>query len=196
VVERGVVKIPVGRPYGPDVAGERAAILLQAGAAALGMKIILIPEAVFLGRCNRIHRGCDVLNVVAVDGDQAARASWPQRRDDTRRASAPVVAGEHGAIDRKRIHQFLEVIAERGLLAGARRLRRQKPRRTESAQIRHDDAATSVGKRRHDFIIATRIVRPPVQQKDRNSIRLAALLICHIERRGADVFDRRRSQLR
>src|ERR1700691_2454283 len=82
--ERRVVEIPIGRPYGPDVADERAAILLQAGAAALRMKIILVPEAVLLGRRNWLHRRGNVLNVIAVDGDQAVYAFRPKSRDNAR----------------------------------------------------------------------------------------------------------------
>jgi len=83
------------------------------------------------------------MNIVAVDRNKAAHALWPQRRDDARGAPAPVVAGERGAIDGKCIHQFVQIVAERGLLTRARRRPVKKTRRTKTAEIRHDHAGAA-----------------------------------------------------
>ena len=68
-----------------------------------------------------------------------------------------------------------EIVAERGLLARARRSAREKARRAEAAQIRHDDPAAGGDERRHHVVVAARIVRPAVQEQDRHAVRGAAL---------------------
>src|SRR3546814_6306144 len=52
-LERRVVENPFGRPEPPQQPAERAAILRQAGSAALAMKIVLVPIASFLFRRGR-----------------------------------------------------------------------------------------------------------------------------------------------
>ena len=50
---------------------------------------------------------------------------------------------ESGAIDGKCIHQFVQIVAERGLLTRARRRPVKKTRRTKTAEIRHDHAGAA-----------------------------------------------------
>src|SRR3984957_20773352 len=99
------------RPDVPDIAAQRAAVLLQPGAAAFAMEIILIPEAMLLRRRHRLHRRRDILDVVAIAADETAHALRPQRGDHTGRAAAPVVTGEHGALDFQRVHYFAQIVA-------------------------------------------------------------------------------------
>ena len=168
------------------------AVGFKPSAAALGVEIILVPEPVLRRRIERFHGGGDILQVIAVAGNKAAHALRPQRGNDAGSAAAPIVAGKHGALDSERSHQLPQIVAERRLLTRSRRLRRQKPRRTEAAQIRHDDAAAGGDEGRNDFVVAARIIGPPVQQNRRRAVWYAALLVGDVERRGADVFDRGR----
>src|ERR1700739_2195557 len=78
-LERSVVERPVRGPDLPDVARQRVPVLRKADAAALRMEIILIPEAMLLRRRTRLRRAGDVLDIVAVDGNEAIHALGPQR---------------------------------------------------------------------------------------------------------------------
>src|SRR5262249_58403034 len=103
-----------------------------------GVKVVLIPKPVLLLRRRRFNRPGDVVNVVAVSGDEAEYALRPEHGDDAGGAPAPVVAGEHGAPDCERVDELLEVVAERRLLARAQRVGGEEAGRTIAAQIRHD----------------------------------------------------------
>src|SRR5262245_18036231 len=86
---------------------------MQSGAAPFGVKVVLIPKPVLLLRRRWFNRPGNVLDVVAVGGDQAEYALGPQHGDDAGGAPAPVVAGEHGALERERVDELLEVVAQR-----------------------------------------------------------------------------------
>src|SRR6516165_6346973 len=79
-LEGRLIERPVWRPQPPDQPAELAPVGGKAGAPALGVEIVLVPEAMLLlGRCR--HAGArDVLDVVAVAGNEAAHALRPQRR--------------------------------------------------------------------------------------------------------------------
>src|SRR3546814_18428726 len=79
-LERRVVENPFGRPEPPQQPAERAAILRQAGSAALAMKIVLVTIASFLFRRGRTARVRDVLHVVTIHRNQAAHPLRPQYR--------------------------------------------------------------------------------------------------------------------
>ena len=151
IVERGrgaligrVIEPPVRRPQSPQQLAELAAIGRQPGTAALGVEIVLIPKPVLQLRRHRLGRSGNILNVVAVGRHQAAHLVRPQRGDDAGGAPAPIVAGQHGARHAERIDEFLEVVAERRLLARARRFRGEETGRTVAAQIGHDRAASAL----------------------------------------------------
>src|SRR5476651_2665074 len=65
LVEGGIPEVPVGRPQLPQYFGDVAAIPGEAGAATLGVEIVLVPEAMLLRGGDRLHRALDVLDVVA-----------------------------------------------------------------------------------------------------------------------------------
>src|ERR1700691_2578870 len=115
-----------------------AAVQIQSRASALGLKIPLIPIAALLRRVLRLSRSGDVLDIVAVDGKEAAHALGPQRGDNTSGAPTPIVSRENRTFDGERINHLKQVVAECRLLAGARRLGGQKSRWPEAAQIGHE----------------------------------------------------------
>src|SRR6185503_15732523 len=99
----------------PQYPGDVAPVLGEAGAAALGMEVVLVPEAMLLRGGDRLHRARDVLDVVAGAAHQAARPLGPQGRHDATGTAAPVVAHEDRARDFQRVHELQEVVTERGL---------------------------------------------------------------------------------
>src|SRR5216683_439076 len=72
-----VGELPGGRPQAPDQAAQLEAIGSQASPAALGMEVVLVPQAVLLFGRRGLGGAGDVLDVVAVDGDQGAGALGP-----------------------------------------------------------------------------------------------------------------------
>src|SRR5262249_20725775 len=95
----------------PQQSTKLAPISLQSRAPPLGVNVVLIPKPVLLLRRRRFNRAGDVLDVVTVGGDQAEYALGPQRGDDAGGAPAPVIAGEHGAVECERVDELLEVVA-------------------------------------------------------------------------------------
>ena len=170
-LEARIVEMPVRRPLLPQDPGDVAPVGGKTGAAALELKIILVPERDLALRLHRNHRLGDILDQIAVDRDQADAALRPQRRADAGGASAPVIAGEHGALDGKRIHQRDQVGADRGLLARTRRRRIAETGRTVAAQIGHDDAAALGGEQRGDVDIGVDVVGKAVQQHHDRAVR-------------------------
>ena len=122
------------------------------------MKIILIPVAMFLFRCDRIHRSGDVLNVVTAAGHQPFYPLRPQGGNDTGRAAAPVVPGDDRLRKIERIEQFQQVLAKGPLLSRTQRIRRQKPRWALAPQIGNDDTIPRGGDPRGHVIIAARVI--------------------------------------
>jgi hypothetical protein len=82
----------------------------------------------------------------------------------------------------------VQIVAERALLTGPRRIGGEKTRRAETAQIGRDDATAGGDQWRDDLVIAAWIVRPAMHEKDRDAIRGAALFIGNVEYRGLSVF--------
>jgi hypothetical protein len=74
LLERFVRKIPRGRPQSPQEPAEPAAIPGQAFASPLRVKVILIPETIFILRRPGLYRPRDVLNCIASSRDQPAHA--------------------------------------------------------------------------------------------------------------------------
>jgi len=116
---RRVIEAPVGRPQLPEELAQRAAILSEASAAALGLKIVLVPVPKLILWCLRLERSCNVLNVLAVAASrhEPTHPVGPQRSDDTGRTSSPVVPSEYRARDRQRVHEGTEIMRQRCLLA-------------------------------------------------------------------------------
>ncbi len=161
---RLVGELPGGRPQVPDQAAQLEAVRRQAGATAFGVEVVLVPEAVLLRGWRGLGRGGDVLDVVTVDGDQPFDALRPERGDDAGGAAAPVVAGEGGRWDVQGIHEVQQVLAEGGLLAGARGFFREKSGWAVAAQVRHQNAMAFVGEYWGNFIVRARSLREAVQQ--------------------------------
>src|SRR5262249_11487971 len=111
----GTDNTPQCRPQNPPQQSTKlAAIGLQSRTAPFGVKVVLIPKPVLLLRRRRFGRAGNIVDVVAVGGDQAEYALRPECSDDAGGAPAPVVTGEHAAFDRGPV---LEVVAQRRLLA-------------------------------------------------------------------------------
>src|SRR5262249_31005285 len=162
------------------------------GAPALEVKVVLIPVAQFLLGRRRCAGARNVLDVVAVAGDERAHAIRPERRDDARGAAAPVVSDQHGLADIERIHQLPQIVAEGGLLARARGLGRQEARRPEPAQVRGDGATSGIDETRHDRIIDTRAVGPAVHEEDGRAGPWSAVVIDDVQRGRPDACGLRR----
>ena len=174
-------ELPMRGPQAPQQAADLAPVCRQAGAAALQMEVVLIPLAQLLLRCRRHGRIGNVLDVVAVAGDERAHALGPQRGGDARGAPAPVVADQHRLADVERIHQLPQVVAERGLLPGPRRVPAEKAGRPEAAQIGNDGAAAGADEPGNDVVIDARTVRPAMHQEDRLAAFRPAILVDDIE---------------
>src|ERR1700682_73911 len=63
-LERGVVEFPVRGPLLPQEFAQRAAICHKAGAPALSVEVVLVPEAVLLLGRVWLHGSADVLDVI------------------------------------------------------------------------------------------------------------------------------------
>src|SRR5262249_59959080 len=85
----------LGQPKPPQQSTKLATIGLQSRAARFGVKVVLIPKPVLLLRRRRFNRPGDVVNVVAVGGDEAECALRPERGDDEGGATAQIHTDEH-----------------------------------------------------------------------------------------------------
>jgi hypothetical protein len=163
----------------------------KAGAAALGVEVILVPQPVFPCRRGRHHRSGNVLNGVTVGRNQASYALRPQRRNNAGRPPAPVETNQCRTRQFERIHEFKQIAAHRALLAGTRRGGRKEARRSVAAQIGHDDPAPRRRERRHHFVEGARIVWKPVHQKHRDAARRPRFLVSYLQDFCAHPLDRR-----
>lgn len=179
-----VVELPDRRPHAPQQLAQRAPVLRQAGAAALGVEVILVPVPRLVFRRDGLPRRRDVLDLVAVDRDQARAALGPQRRGHAGRGSAPVVSREHRARDGQRIEQVPHVGADRGLLARSRRARVGELGRAEAAQVGHDDAAALGRELRRHLDVGLHVVGKAVQQQHRRAIGRTAFVEGDLEHAG------------
>ena len=132
----------------------------------------------------------DVLNLVAVDRDKPDAALRPKRRADASRAAAPVITCEDRARNGKRIHQRHKIRADRSLLAGTRRGRREKACRTVAAQIGHDHAATPFSQHRRYIDVGVNVVGKTVHQQYDRAVRGSRLEIGDVEHAGLDMTER------
>ncbi len=185
----GVVEVPVRRPQLPQQLAQFAPVGLQPGAAAFGVEIILVPEPVFLLRRRRHDRSGDVLDTVAVGQYEAAHALGPQRGGDAGGAPAPVETGKDRRGQRQRVHQLHEIAADRGLLAGARRVGFEKARLPIAAQIGHDHPVPGPDQRRRHLIESAGIVRKAVHQQHRKAGLGPTLLVGDFQDAGARAFE-------
>ena len=80
------------------------------------MEVVLVPQAVLLLRHGRLHRGGDVLNVVAATRHQPAHAFRPQRGHDAGGSSAPIKTDKDRVRETNGIKEVEQVLAQRGLL--------------------------------------------------------------------------------
>jgi hypothetical protein len=131
----GAAKKP--KPTHAEQASEVAAMPGQSVAAALALEIMLIPEAALLLGVGRLAGNRDFLNLVATTRHQRAGSFRPDRCDDASGARAPVEAGQHCLPDLKRVEQIEQIPADGSLLAGPRRIARQKAR----CHLRHQHRA-------------------------------------------------------
>src|SRR5216683_605094 len=188
LLEDRFVEAPFRRPQLPQQPADVAPVLGKAGVAALGVEIVLVPQAMLLlGRC-RLARGRDVLDVVTRAAHQATHPFGPQGRCDTGGAAAPVVAGQGRSIDAERIHELQQVVAQRRLLARTRRRGRQESRRTVAAQIGHQHPATLGCQGRGDLVEGPGVIGEAMQQDHRRAVFRAMLLVGHLQHVGAGAF--------
>ena len=120
-IERGVIKVPLRRSDLPDQLGKIVPVVLVAGAAAFGGKIILIPPLQLgLGR-QRLLAGFLAADQVAAHRNHRLATLRPERREDVGRPCAPVITGDGRFLDLERIHQGDDVERQRRRLAVAKR---------------------------------------------------------------------------
>ena len=122
--------------------------------------------------------------------DQADAALRPQRRADAGRAAAPVIAGEHRALDASASISAIRSAPDRRLLARARRRLVAKPGRAIAAQIGNDDAAALRGELRRDVDIGVNVVGKAVHQHHDRPVGRPRLVIGDVEHAGIDMAQR------
>src|SRR5215469_3351988 len=150
------------------------------------MEIPLVPVAMLL------HRGAwpagarNVLDIVAIDRDQATSPLVPQSGSYTSGTSAPVVADQYCVVDGKPVHEVAQIGAERCLLARSRRRRVAETGRPKPTQPRHEYATAVGGKLWPDLSIITRVGRPAVQEDHGPAVSRSILLVSDLECRSAN----------
>ena len=118
----------------------------------------------------------NVLNIIAICGNQADHALRPKGRDHASGPPAPIIPRKDGLRDRQRIHQRQQIRPQSRLFAGTGRCRIQKPGRAIAAQIGHQDAKPLGGKlRRHAIPDADIIGKAMEQDGDQPSFGTAHL---------------------
>src|SRR3954454_1185336 len=180
---------PGRRPQFPQQAAEVGSLFGKAPAAALGLEIMLVPEAALLLGIGRFSCLREVLNLIAGACHEPRNALRPKRRDDAGCPRAPIETRQDSLPDFERIEQFEEVLTYRRLFAGPHDVRRDEARGAVAAQIRHDRAKARFVDERYEVVECPRIVGIAVQEHDRQSIGRAALLVSHIEDAGSDEAD-------
>src|SRR5207244_729341 len=108
---------PGWRPRLPKVAAQRPPVLLETGAATLGVEVPLIPESGFSLGCSwRLPRSDGVRHRVPADEDRGANTIRMKRGRNSRGAAAPVVPGDGEAREPQRIRKVDDVLSYRSLL--------------------------------------------------------------------------------
>ncbi len=159
------------------------------------MEIVLVPERGFFRWRRGSRRAGDILDVVGISRYQRDRAIRPQGRNHAGRATAPIVAAQHRALDVERVQERDQVRAEGPLLARTRRVRIQKTSRPEAAQIRDDHPRSGFGEFRGDFGIGVDIVGEAVAQHARPAVGGAVLLVGDPKDAGVDCLEHHRGVL-
>jgi hypothetical protein len=157
---------------------------------ALGLEIPFIPERDLALHLGRLQRMGDILDQVAVDADEPGAALGPERGTDAGRAAAPVIAREHRARNRQRIHQINQIRPDRRLLARTHGRGIEESGRSIAPQIGHDDAAALRGKDGRHVDVRVDVVGKAVQQHRDRSIGRPGLVIGDVEHAGIDVTER------
>ena len=160
---------------------QRAPVLLQPIATAFAVKVILIPQAALVVGRIRLHRSGNVLDVVAVERDQARATLRPQSRHHAGGTATPVVTSEHGFRNVQRVHQRPQIGPKRSLLARAGCGSIQKPGRPKAPQIGHVDTATLRHQQRHHLGIGVNVIREAVHQEHGRATRRTRLMQRHTE---------------
>ena len=189
-LETDIVERPVRRPLRPQYFGDFAPVGGEPRPAAFELEIILVPQRHLAVGALRRHGFGDVLDQIGIDADKPDASLRPQRRTDTGRAAAPVIAGEHRPLDAERIHQRHHVGADRGLLARPRRRGIAKPSRSVAAQIGNDDAAALRRQLRRDVDIGMNVVGETVHQHHSRPAGGPRLVIGDVEHAGIDMLQR------
>ena len=112
-----------------------------------------------------------------------------KRGDDAGGAPAPIIAAENRALDSERVHEVKKVHAEGRLLARARRLGLEEPRRPVAAQIRNDHPRPGLRKDRRGLIIGMRVVGKAVAHDARPAGRGSVFQIGDGKNAGVDRLD-------
>src|SRR5947209_7659841 len=186
-VQRGVIEGPVRRVACPDHPRDVAPVRGETGAATLGQEVVEVPETGFEVGPDRRHGEAYVLNEVAVDGDDAGTALWPQRGGDAGCALAPVLAGEDGARDGERIQQSDHVAADGCLLSRARGGAVQEAGGSMPAQVGGDDPMARLDQTGDHVDVAMDVVGEPMQEKHDLAVVWTRFEVRNLERSSANV---------
>ena len=131
----------------------------------------------------------DALDVVRIAGDERDDPARQKRGDDASGAPAPIVAAENRALDLERVHEIKKVHAEGRLLARARRLGLEEPRRTVAAQVGNDHPRPGLSKDRRGLIIGMGVVREAVPHDARPAGRGSIFQVRDGKNAGVDRLD-------
>src|SRR4029079_9649560 len=135
-----LVEFPRRRPKFPKQAAELVAVLRETVATALGVEVVLIPEAPLLHGTGRLLGSRYVLNLIAGAAHEPAHPLRPHRSDDAGCARTPIEAGQYRFSNLQSVKKVKQILSNGRLLSRARRVRRQEARRTIAAEVRNDRA--------------------------------------------------------
>src|SRR5260370_3097815 len=185
--QRGVIEVPVRRVSRPDHPRDVVPVRGETGSATLGQEVVEVPEAGFQVGPDRSHGATDVLDEVAVDGDDAGTPFWPQRGGDAGGTPAPVIAGEDGARDIERIQQRDHVAADGCLLSRARGGAVKEAVGSMPAEVGGDDTMARLYPAAEPVDDAMDAVAEPVKEKRDLAIAWTSFEVRNFERISADV---------
>ena len=110
-------------------------------------------------------------------------------RDDASGAPAPIIPAENRALDLERVHEVKKVNSEGRLLARARRLDLEEPRRPVAAQIGDDHPRPSLRKDWRGLIIGMNVVGETVAENARPAGRGSIFQVGDGKNAGVDRLD-------
>lgn len=161
----------------------------EAAAAAFGVEVVLVPVGGFdCWWCGFGGVG-EVLDVVAVDGDEAEDAFGVECCGDAGGASAPVVSGEDGGRDAEGVHVVGEVLGEGCLLAGAGCGGVAEGGGAEAAEVWGVDAGAVCGDGWCGVVVGAGVVGEAVEEDDGRSCGVAGVFVSDVEGGGGGVVD-------